>query len=1504
MNFLKATLTHSATTCLLVSTCTVFNMASFTIEPDLKATLLEMSEEDLMAFVELQEDSFSGAPVELTIFMHFLIYHRKGGLENIEHARHLSEAWVASTAADDPDRTRREEISNMLSAVLTQETLESEEPRNGDPGGLEELLKNRGNLDKLIPKFEEIVTDPGHPKYSEAWQCLPVSYMNLFQHTADIRDLDRSIATLPKLVNALSEKDPAATAHAFMLLSFSLAELDKQRSRVSELSEASEAADMSVALATDMNKSLRARHSFRLGTLLNRKSIIKKTTEDMLRVIDLFEEHLELVFNRAPLYVLADSQKRLWVTTQAKADLNRAIIDLYERIIRQIPDDNRDAELLRYLSLMYSQKCEDGGLPEDMNRSVELMEMAVNIALDEPMSDNEPMLNKKSSRRELAKILQQRYDMMNSSEDRDSAIDIYWSEVRKHPNHESCGRLLHDLGCLLYDRYEQSNNLKDLEDGIAFKRECVEKLGENSFGTDQIQWAREATHLAQMLRDRFDRQGEIEDLNESISLLENVFSAELHWPEGKIIILHLVKHLGERYELTNSKQDLDRAIEISEKAVEAYSTEDLKKRAGSINNLAMLRSVRYTAFGQREDLERALEEAEIAVGLMSVEKMPLEGIMCCLPSILMLKYENDGFEKDIERAIAIGIESGRAFLAEDPSRRHPLFASNLVQALVRRYDLKGFTDDLDHAVAAAREAASTLRPTDSARMNALINLGFVLLKRSGLLGQRASEDLDVAIEAAEEALKLAKNGSPKIACSMNLANYLSLHFRICNDKDDLHRAMQILKNISSVMPDGFQYRHLFLANLSNIYYEMYEATNDKQYISDMVENSHLALSCTPVNTRSWTQVCLNAGRHRFSRYNDSGNEEDLNEAVKLFSSGWNNVHGSPSFRIACSQKAAFALARKSDWEGAYFMFEKGIKLLPNVSPRSLKNQDKQFALGNLVSIASEAVATSLIVGKRPSKALQMLELGRGIIAGSLLEMRTDISELRQKHTRLADRFLFLRDHLDQSSITVHHALSSAEKFELISNADRREDMGRKFDTILDEIRALEGFDSFLLPPKEADIMGAAKKGPIVVINISGFRCDAFLIEKNRIRVIKLPVEGDEIVCWLEKARTGGITHDILESLWHQVTQPILDALGFVNTPHNDIWPHVWWIPTGSLSHLPLHAAGKHNRGSSDTVLDRVISSYAPSVKALIYAQRIKETNQKISKNVDFDNHLGVIGNTVVISMEKTPGLGDRSDLPFASKEVDKLKKVFPLLGMSTTEPFRTHDDVLEKMRTCDIFHFAGHGKSDPLNPSASCLLLNDWIVNPLTVEDLRNSRFQDSPPFLGYLSACSTSANNVDKLNEESIHLVSAFQLAGFRHVVGTLWEVSDSACVDVAKIFYDNIRKEKMTDESISRGLHHAVRALRDRKVKELEWEAEPSNVEILANVRSGSRSTFDGKLATIDHETATKNQINNGEAEVTSDADRDDRTVTQVYILGKTSVLKPQAHPRLWAPYIHYGV
>lgn len=168
-----------------------------------------------------------------------------------------------------------------------------------------------------------------------------------------------------------------------------------------------------------------------------------------------------------------------------------------------------------------------------------------------------------------------------------------------------------------------------------------------------------------------------------------------------------------------------------------------------------------------------------------------------------------------------------------------------------------------------------------------------------------------------------------------------------------------------------------------------------------------------------------------------------------------------------------------------------------------------------------------------------------------------------------------------------------------------------------------------------------------------------------------------------------------------------------------------------------------------------------------------------------------------------------AELPYAIEEIDRLEKLCQALGL---DPIKLREQgreaVLKQLTECTIFHFAGHGRSDPLDPFGSGLILADGL---LTVADLRDNKLKLRGHFLGYLSACLTGANDVDDLIDESIHLISTCQLAGFRHVIGTLWQVLDATCVEVAEFVYKNIVKEGLTDNSVCSGLHEALVSLRD---------------------------------------------------------------------------------------------
>jgi len=138
--------------------------------------------------------------------------------------------------------------------------------------------------------------------------------------------------------------------------------------------------------------------------------------------------------------------------------------------------------------------------------------------------------------------------------------------------------------------------------------------------------------------------------------------------------------------------------------------------------------------------------------------------------------------------------------------------------------------------------------------------------------------------------------------------------------------------------------------------------------------------------------------------------------------------------------------------------------------------------------------------------------------------------------------------------------------------------------------------------------------------------------------------------------------------------------------------------------------------------------------------------------------------------------------------------------------------VFERLPGCSVVHFACHGASHPSDPSQSLLLLHDHNTAPLTVASLAPVDLGQAQ--LAYLSACETALTSTAELLDEAIHLTTAFQLAGFQRVVGTLWEINDTVAVDVVRAFYADLCASGGTVDTRRApfALHTAIRAVRDR--------------------------------------------------------------------------------------------
>ncbi|KAI1736296.1 CHAT domain-containing protein [Xylaria scruposa] len=943
---------------------------------------------------------------------------------------------------------------------------------------------------------------------------------------------------------------------------------------------------------------------------------------------------------------------------------------------------------------------------------------------------------------EISRLFQS-YECTGNLNNLKKAIGIAEQIVNECPMSPALGA----LATMLLRLYERTNSMTDLDRAVEVANKAVD------LHPDQNQcW----NTLGALLLARYRRMGLVDNLNRAIDIFDNLVMTT---PTEGFFLQNLATSLALRFHLEGSMDDLERGINVAKMV-----PPDQPHRANSLNLLGDLIGHRFKRTGSTDDLNQAIDILSTAVDC-SPQGHPFRvGYLHNLGIWLGRRFKRAHSLDDLNRAINVVDMAVGAIPQDHPDRPNCLIT--LGGFLCWRSKRIGSLDDLDRAIEMANTAVNATPPDHPDRACWLNNLAMLLgerFKRGG-----TTDHLNRAISAADLAVKNTNPGIDKATRLHNLGDLISIRFREMGSSDDLDRAIVEVTMAVNAMPQDHPERSSFLNTLG---------------------------------------TCLHW------RSGLTGSVDDLNSALSYFKVGW-SCHTSPSSdRISLASGAAEILALQSKWKEASQLLSEAVNLLPTVSTRSLKHTDKQYELAKFAGLASFSAAMSLNETEGEGKeeayeALKLLELGRGIIASILMDMRMDVSDLKQKYPSLANEFVSLRDELDSpadklTSLGVDEDVNSWQ-----AKAKQRREADQRLSELVTTIRTKPEFHNFLLPPTEDELMDAADLGPIVVVNLSPYRCDAFIIERRRIRVLRLRDLAIEQVrkrvSDLRSPRSADMV-SMLRWLWEAVCHPCLEVLGFHNSTSIDNCPHIWWIPTGLLSQLPLHAAGCYQSGSTDnTVLDRVISSYASSIKSLVRGRRhhIDNPPQSLSDGA------------VLVAMHTTPGLSTNGVLPFAVKEVSMLKSLCVSLQLRPTTPALRKDDILQSLSKCKVFHFAGHGESK-IEPSESTLLLEDWQTNPLTVGDLRDHRLQENPPFLGYLSACSTGSNMAEDLADEAIHLIGALQLAGFRHVVGTLWKVSDEHCLHVARILYETLRDEGMTDISVSRGLHRAIKQLRDKEIK-----------------------------------------------------------------------------------------
>ncbi|WP_159032995.1 CHAT domain-containing protein [Streptomyces fodineus] len=1040
----------------------------------------------------------------------------------------------------------------------------------------------------------------------------------------------------------------------------------------------------------------------------------------------------------------------------------------------------------------------------------------------------------------------------------DECVEVYRLLVARStdadPAHVS---LLRRAAEALHARYQLTAERADLTDALGLYRRVAELLPDGDPGRLEALRMR-AAGLGRLCA----AEPEEAPAEEALAAWRAALAGH---PEGHrdrpACQFELGRALFQRYERRLQPEDLDEAVILLHAACRAtgQSAEDVVTQVVELCD-ALVTRARLT--GLSGDLDTALSALHHAALRIEREDPNHVALMVKTSHALLTKYHLTGGQDVLDEAIEQGHRGLDAALAHHPGG-NPAFvqlpgnvaAGHVVlgNALRERYELAAEPADLDEAIALLQYAAE--HAAGHNRAAAAADLASCLLLRSD--NTRHTGDVHRAVdvlEAARSALDPRTQSEKRVLLSARSGNVLMHLFERTKDREVLRRAGEAYQSaLDALHPRDPAYPPA-LASLANVSLTVHENTGDLPSLDYAVGCYRQALALCPPNDDDHRLYVDSLGYALRKRYDALGDLADLRECIELLREATaafppqhpgqmptryslvqalraehlhtgdldlvrqaaevalagSRVGTAPvSRRIQALDVLGHSRATLGDWRAATDALADAVALLPRLASRNRLRMDQHHDLAGMAGTAMSAAACALQAG-RPERALELLEQGRGVLLRRRLTARGGLAPLWAADPELARAYTRLRRESDapEPDARTGPGLGAGEPSWAPDPARDRE---AEWARLLDRIRALPGFGDFLRPVGARELLAGAGMDTVVMIVPTKYRCDALVLRRGRLEVLPLPeltleeASGNAVSLQTAtaEAHDPGVgarrrmaaqqtVREVLDWLWRTTVRPVLDRLGHHAPPvGGDPWPRLWWCPTGPMAFFPLHAAGAGDdsgdgREAGESALDRVVSSYTPTVEALM---RVRSRTPVAA----------VRARACVVAMGSTPG--GYGELPSAVREARVAAGALPDARIEADEA-ATRDRVLATLAGATHAHFVCHAVSDPDAPAAARLLTHDHADSPLTVADISALGLEQAE--LAYLSACSTTRGSL-LLADEAVHITGAFLLAGFRHVVGTLWETDDAAALEIARRFY-------AAAGSPPYALHTAVRALRDR--------------------------------------------------------------------------------------------
>lgn len=1001
-------------------------------------------------------------------------------------------------------------------------------------------------------------------------------------------------------------------------------------------------------------------------------------------------------------------------------------------------------------------------------------------------------------------------------DDHDKPISLGEAALAELPaHHPSRSTVLFHLSVAYLSRFERTGVLADADRAISLSRQAITHAPRNHPDRPGYLFNLGFAH-----RRRFSRTEMTDDIDQAVELCaEAVAAVPPGDPSRWRYLPELATAHRARFERGGARADIDRAIEFGEEAL-SYVSSNAVRTAINLSNLSVAYRVRHRQTAAAADLDRAVELGELALVEIPADHPERPGQLSNTGLAHLDRFESIGDVTDLELAADRCGTAVDSTPSTDPHySRH---CSNLAAVRQVWSEHFGAPEDLDTAITLFRRAVDHIVDDHPDTAGYLSNLGYAYhlrFLRAGVL-----EDINQAIELISRAVSTTPvDHRHRPGRLSNLGLAYRARFERTASQEDIVRALESGARAVDATPNNTAHRPMFLSNLAGAHVLRAKPTPGSEDLDHAISLYEEAIAALPGNHPSRPEYtsCLGVA-HRL-RFELAGARDDLDRAVELSTEAVAAVASDDVKRVGLllnlglaqsaaldahvavpSQKTVRSLVRQlvvatrsspAEWIRAGFVIgslahatgantdaiavlDTAVALLHSVYPRESGWTDQEHSLAQYRGLVSEAVAAHCAVDDYEG-AVRIAEQGRTVLLAPRFDLRTDLSDLADAHPDLADRVRDIWRRLDQPP-----AAQDEGRSDLMAN---RKKWWGEHDAVLHRIREQTGFSKFLMPPPLKDLAPTA--GTVVMINAGEQRGDALIIGADmKVQHIPLPTltRADVLVhltAMQEATRqdtddnpdqVAQTIHAMLAWLWDCAVGPIVESL------HQTCEPmRVWWMPIGLLSLFPLHAAGhRGERGALDA-----ITSYTPTLRTL-----------HRSRGLLVDSR----GQHLIIALERTPGL---PRLPKTTVEASKLHARHRQ-SVYLHDREATSENVLATVARASWVHFACHAGLDLTTPSRSGLHLHDGLL-PLS----EISRLRIGSAELAYLSACSTAASGW-RHPDEALHLASAFQPAGFRHVVASLWPLNDRVAAKASEAFCSDLS----TADASALKLREVVQMLRNR--------------------------------------------------------------------------------------------